>query len=285
MVTEIDDGPADSVNQPSVATVSSGMGDREPVSASEVPVAADQPVDDILAALMARIAPVTEAPTYRKVMVYGPPGTGKTTLAATAPKPLLVDIERGTMSLLNDKTLLGVDVLEFKSVKQLELLIQKLAEGAFGNKYETLIIDSFSELQKRDLDDTLQAASRIDASRNKFLPTGPDYNMNTEHMRQIASGLRDLPMNVVVTSHVKEEKDDSTGRLLVRPNLTPKLSGTMTGIFDIVGYLTITGSGDSAVRSLQVHPTDKITAKTRVGGLPPVIENPTFNSIFATATN
>lgn len=240
------------------------------------------PVDDILEKLMARIAPVHAAPKRRKVLIYGDPGTGKTVFCGSAPSPLLVDVERGASSLSNHDEYANVAVMEFRSIAQLELLISKLAEGALP-QYETIVIDSFSELQKRDLDDILIKASRTDASRNQFLPTGPDYNINTEHMRRIASNLRDLDRNVIVTCHVKEEKDDSTGRLLVRPNLTPKLAGTMAGIFDVVGYMSVVGTGDSVTRTLQVHPTNKITAKTRVGGLPPVIENPTFTSLFKDA--
>lgn len=247
------------------------------------PVAVNTETDEILSKLMARIAPVASAPKRRKVLVYGEPGTGKTVFAATAPNPLIVDIERGTTSLTNHPELSSTAVMEFRSVGQLELLIAKLAEGALP-EYETVVIDSFSELQKRDLDDILATAAKQDASRNKFLPTGPDYNINTEHMRRIASSLRDLDRNVIVTCHVKEEKDDSTGRLLVRPNLTPKLAGTMAGIFDVVGYMSVNGSGESATRTLQVHPTNRVTAKTRIGGLPAVIENPTFNTLFKDAT-
>jgi hypothetical protein len=83
-------------------------------------------------------------------------------------------------------------------------------------------------------------------------------------------------MHVIVTCHVKEEKDDSTGRLLVRPNLTPKLAGTLAGIFDVVGYMQL----DNDTAKLQVHPTNTVTAKTRIGGLPPIIENPTFSDLL-----
>lgn len=238
--------------------------------------------DEVLSKLMARISPVGESNKYRKVLIYGDPGTGKTVFTASAPSPLIVDVERGTSSITNHPELSNAAVLEFRSVAQLELLIAKLGEGALP-EYQTIVIDSFSELQKRDLDDILGAAAKSDASRNKYLPTGPDYNVNTEHMRRVAASLRDLNRHVIVTCHVKEEKDDSTGRLLVRPNLTPKLAGTLAGMFDVVGYMSITGQGESAVRTLQVHPTVKVTAKTRVGGLLPVIENPTFTSLFKDA--
>jgi hypothetical protein len=52
----------------------------------------------------------------------------------------------------------------------------------------------------------------------------------------------------------------------------------MGGIFDVVAYMART---DETTRTLQVHPTDKVTAKTRIGGLPPVLTNPTFDDILS----
>lgn len=244
-------------------------------------------VDSIMEALMARISPVGEAVKYHKLMLFGEFGTGKTVFSATAPRPLIVAVEpTGPLSLKNHPELEAkTRIFEFKSVFQVETLLNKILElpeakvhEVFG---ETLVIDSFSEFQNSDLDDTLIKAARADSGRDRYLPTGPDYNINTEHMRQIGSLLERIPMHVILTCHVKEEKDDSTGRILKRPNLTPKLARTMSGKFDIVGYLSMdTDSQGNAVRKLQCHPTTSIAAKTRVGGIAPVVENPTWDSLF-----
>jgi len=236
--------------------------------------------DEMLDLLMARIGGVQAHTKFIKVLIYGMPGTRKTVFMATAPKPLIIDIEKGTHSIRNHPQLVPeVQVLDFRSIFQAEQLLKYLARKddipALKDR-ETVCVDSFSELSKRDLDEIVAAEAAKDASRNKYLPIGADYNVSTEHMRQFASALRDLPMHVVVTCHVKEEKDESTGRLLVRPNLTPKLAGTLAGIFDVVGYMQL----DNDTAKLQVHPTNTVTAKTRIGGLPPIIENPTFNDLL-----
>jgi phage nucleotide-binding protein len=245
----------------------------------EVPQIVEQ-ATTLLDLLMAKIGSVETHTKYLKILVYGMPGTRKTVFTATAPAPLIVDIEKGAHSIRNHPELSkNVKVLEFKSIKQAEVLLDYLGQTPVPEQLadrKTLVIDSFSELSKRDLDEILGDAASKDASRNKYLPTGPDYNISTEHMRQFASKLRDLPMHVIVTCHVKEEKDESTGRLLVRPNLTPKLAGTLAGMFDVVGYMQL----DNDTAKLQVHPTNTVTAKTRVGGLPAIIENPTFSSIL-----
>lgn len=237
----------------------------------------------VLDTLLARVTTVEERDSYLKILVYGPPGVGKTVFAATSPSPLIVDIEKGAHSINNHPDIRGAaKVLPFKSIKQLEILIEAFKDDAPQlAEFKTIVIDSFSELQKRDLDEVVTEQARIDPSRNKYLPTGPDYNMNTEHMRQIASNLRDLDRHIIVTCAVKEEKDEGTGRLLVRPNLTPKLSGTLAGIFDVVAYMSVRNEGDITVRTLQVHPSNTVTAKTRLGGLPTAIENPTFNDLLS----
>lgn len=241
--------------------------------------------NSLLDMLMARIVPVGNKSKFVKILVYGMPGTGKTVFSATAPGPLIVDVEKGAHSINNHPELRSAMALEFKSIFQVEQLIGFLtAKEPALDQYETIVIDSFSELQKRDLDEVVRAEAAKDAARNKYLPIGADYNVNTEHMRQIASALRDLDRHIIVTCHVKEEKDDTTGRLLVRPNLTPKLASTLAGIFDVVGYMSTSGSGDDTVRTLQVHPTANVTAKTRIGGLPAVIENPTFADIYTAFT-
>jgi hypothetical protein len=205
-------------------------------------------------------------------------------LAATSPRPLIIKVEAtATESLDNHPELkANCKTMPFKSVAGFEMLIDKIIEKpeAF-DFFDTLVIDSFGELQKADLDDNLRKAALTDASRNKFIPTGPDYNENTEHMRQIVTKLERMHKNVILLCHVKEVKDDNTGRVNLSPNLTPKLAGTVGGKVGVIGYLTVQGSGESAVRVLQCHPTTSITAKTRVGA-PPIIENPSWDKIYPT---
>lgn len=253
----------------------------ESVEVSDTFAAAQAEADSILDALMSRITTVEHKSKYLKVLLYGNPGTGKTVLSATAPSPLIIDVEKGAYSINNHPSLRHAKALEFKSIYQVEQLIKFLAADAPQlAEFKTIVVDSFSELQKRDLDEVVAAEAAKDSSRNKYLPIGADYNVNTEHMRMIASSLRDLDRHIVVTCHVKEDKDDNTGRILKRPNLTPKLAGTLAGIFDVVAYMSTTIVGDKTVRTLQVHPTADVTAKTRIGNLPSVIENPSFDILY-----
>jgi len=74
-----------------------------------------------------------------KAVVYGASGVGKTTFAGTAPKAIFASAENGLLSIA-DK---GVDFVEIKSLRDLLDLRVFLSKK---NDYQTLVIDSISEI-------------------------------------------------------------------------------------------------------------------------------------------
>lgn len=243
--------------------------------------------DAILDALLDQIAPPDETP-YKKVVIYGPPGVGKTVFAGGAPKPLFLDIEYGFESLYNHPEIAPPHStrMAFSGVKQAEALAQKVNEGAFNDKFETIVIDTATALQDKALKEfTIAAYKKSPSTReDAYTPEGKDYQRNTEMLKHIFALLRDAPIHVILLAHVKEDKDERTGTTFLRPMLTPKLAGKVLGDFGVVGYMSATGSGQNRVRHLQVHPSPTVWAKSRVGGLPPVIKNPTFGMLLDPST-
>lgn len=250
---------------------------------------AEETVDEVLAALEARISPVSMKQTRGKFFFYGPPGSGKTVLAAQAPKPLIVDVERGTLSINNHKDSIDTDnvaVLEYKSFRQLELLIKKLNEGAFP-EIETVIIDSMSELHKRGLQEITErewrngnGRNKDGVKRNRYVPETEDHTENNEHIRRLTSSLRDLNRNLVVISHHRTKDGKDGGLAAIYPDFSEKLANTLMGIFDAIGYLSIERKNQQEVRTLRVRTDGKIACKTRLGALPDVIEDPTWDVLW-----
>lgn len=228
-------------------------------------------VDAILDKIMARISKPEVASPYLKILIYSEPGVGKTTLAATAPKPLIIDVERGTRVLANK----DIDVLEFVSIEQVEKVIEYAVRGepAF-DKYETFVFDSLSEMQRRVLDAQLDKSSKS-VGAPVYKATWDHYGENTQRLRSLMSRFRDVKRNIIVTAQAKMDKDESSGIPFMRPDLTPKLAATIVGLFDIVGYYRIDSKGQ---RVLQVQPTKTIIAKTRVD-LPKELVNPTWTTL------
>jgi phage nucleotide-binding protein len=234
-------------------------------------------VDEILASLEARIGTVATKNKHLKMLVIGDPGSGKTTFSATAPNNLIVDIEKGTA------VLVGTDfqdtkVLEYKSFYQLEMLIKKLSEGAFPD-IETITIDSISELGKRGLEElTEDKFVKSGGTSNRFVAEVSEHSENNEHMRRIVSSLRDLERNIICISHIREQIDKRTGLTVKRADFSERLAGTMNGIFDIVGLLRF--DAETGERTMQVHPTKDALVKTRVNGLPAVVDDPKWDTFF-----
>lgn len=230
--------------------------------------------------ILNRIKPIHESPPYLKVLLYGEPGVGKTIWAAGAPKPIFLDSEYGTRSLLNHPEFARIPVLPVAAFNDVDDFFWEAKAGNIDA--ETYVIDSFSELQRRSMDEIMDKNAMQDKSRSLYLPFMQDYKINTEVMRRLITSFRDLDANLIITAHALVDKDEGTGALMVRPMVTPKLAQTLHGIFDLVGYMTLE-EGDSKtkdVRYLQVMPTRRVVAKTRIGGLPPIIKDPTFKILL-----
>lgn len=236
--------------------------------------------DPVLDALLDQIAP-PEQSLFKNICIYGDPGVGKTVLAATAPKPLFLDVESGYDSIENHPELASnATRMKFVGVKGAEKLAEKVLEGKF-DAYETIVIDTFTALQDRALKEFTIAAYKKNPNlrEDAYTPEGKDYQRNTEMLKHIVSLFRDAEKHVIFLCHVKEDKDERTGTMFVRPQLTPKLASKLIADCGIVGYMSLSGgkNGEPVVRHLQVQPSPTIHAKSRVGGLPAVIKNPHFD--------
>lgn len=240
-----------------------------------------EPEDQVLLRLLDSIAPVGERSRWTKVLIYGDLGTGKTVWAGNSPNPLLVAIEVGAKSLLNHSETRDVEVMEFRSVKQVEALAGKLQEGKLG-QFDTIILDTFSELQRLVLDNHLADGHRRDPDKSLYTPLGKDYQTNGEHMRRIAAAFRDVPRNVIFTSHEKEDKNEETGAVYLRPDLAPKVAKTLGGYVDLVGRITsnMAEDAESFESEVRIRPTNRIMAKTRIMPLPTVMKNSSFMTVY-----
>ena len=230
---------------------------------------------------------MSDTDPYLKCLIYGLPGSGKTVFAAKFPRPLILDSEKGTRSLLNHPECKDALVLPIESFADIEQVFWQLKDETtdLSKRVDTVIIDSISELQKRQLDEMLIQAKKQDSRRDVNLPYQQDYLINTNAMRRMAFGFRDLQKNLVVVAHSVEEKDESTGILYTRPDTTPKLARTLEGIMDLMGFISVEYVDGKPVRNLQVHPEKRVKAKSRIGGLSPVIRDPHPDMLFNATIN
>lgn len=212
---------------------------------------------------------VSESEPYIRALIYGSPGTGKTVFAAKFPNAVILDVENGTNSLRNHSEFENIKVIPIRSFDQMEKIFWEFQAGE-GAQFDTIVIDSISELQQKQLSEMIQK----DKSRDSKVPTLLDYKANTAVMQRMVIAFRDLPKNLVITAHQTFDKDDNDGRMYIRPDVTPRLSQTIVGLLDVIGWMHMGEGEKEGKRYLQIRPSRKVVAKTRVGGLEPIVEEP-----------
>lgn len=224
-----------------------------------------------------------------KALIYAKPGMGKTTLAASAADHpdfndvLFINIDKGSLSIAErDITFaqIGIDE-DGKStnniVKELEDILFKIVAKQSGyEKFKTVIIDSATELQGRNLEDISKGKEQI---------TQPDYGKDSKALKKIASCLRDMPLNVIITALAKSTfsgKDDNKVLTEVAPALTASVSEALQAAVDFVWYL---GLDKDAKRIMLTKQTGVIRAKTRNAKyqelLGDKVEDPTIPELYA----
>lgn len=249
------------------------------------------------------------------MLIYGPPGGGKTTLAASSadiPEMrdiLLLSIESGDMSILDNERILNpglimevpltnfgaVDVVKdwlvahctFRDQNNLEKLAM-LEERVTGvkpttpKKFQTVILDSLSELDNLSLQGILGITEHMSLDSDMPSAEWTHYKQNNSRMQMLVRQLRNLPMNVIMTSHSKYVQDEQK-KMHFSPALTGQLKDQVQGFVDVVGFLTSSTPTEDAPapRRLYVQPINKIDAKNRWSSYKKAyFEDPTMTTIL-----
>jgi phage nucleotide-binding protein len=211
-----------------------------------------------------------------KVLVYGPPGAGKTRFAGTAIKnfkPIILSAEAGLLSLQ------GMGDFDFVQVSRWETVEEIRNELRYGKlPYDTVILDSLTEIQQICMDGILREEKRDKAQIQ-------DWGSLGLRMAQTIRDLRDLDCNLIVTALSETDKDEETSEQRTLPMLQGRIRENVAQYFDEVFYLRSKLIKDAASgevtteRKLITGGTNKITAKDRSGRLA-MYEAPDFCAIY-----
>lgn len=235
-------------------------------------------------ALLNTIIPPVDAQPYFRGMIYGAEGSTKTITACTVGESaLLIETDpEGWVSLLNHPDIYRkVTRMKFEGLSQIEALALSCNEPVF-DKFDTFIIDTSSQMVGHDLD--VVTASRLKRKKiEEEVPDWPAYRLNQNRVRRaITSLVATAHKHIVLTSHARHEKDKA-GVIRLTPDMPQAVRNDLTRVCHLVGYLTAdvvqTESGVRYRRKMQVHPTRLVTAKSRIGGLPVVIDDPNLGEI------
>jgi len=131
-----------------------------------------------------------------KALFYGMAGVGKTTAAIQFPKPYLIDTEKGAENDQYVEILKAKEGAIFSTTDFFELIEEVKSLLTTKHDYKTLIIDPLTVLYNTLLE---QAEKKVGSE------FGRHYGEANKSVKHLLNLLLRLDMNVIITSHSKNE--------------------------------------------------------------------------------
>lgn len=131
-----------------------------------------------------------------KALFYGSAGVGKTTASIQFPKPYLIDTEKGAVNDGYIKILEESGGCVFQTSDFDDLMIEVKALLTNKHEYKTLIIDPMTTVYNDLLE---KSATKVGTE------FGRHYGEANKKMKHLCNMLLRLDMNVIITSHAKNE--------------------------------------------------------------------------------
>lgn len=206
-------------------------------------------------------------PATIKMMVYGQAGMGKTTLALSAPKPLLLDFDNGVKR-VNMNHLEGVGVVQVTSWKDVEeVLREDLSE------FQTIVVDTIGKMM--DFIIAHKCGTRQPSIR--------DWGGINQEFTGFVRNLSMLNKNIVFVAHRDTRKDGDD--VVFIPALREKSYNSIVTELDLLGYLEMKSVNGRQERTITFDPTSRNDGKNTCS-LPSVMNIPCIiNGGNATGSN
>ena len=167
-----------------------------------------------------------------KMLVYGQPGIGKTTLALSAPNPVLFDFDGG-ISRVNKAH--QCPTLQVKSWDEALAALDELEKGETPCK--TIVIDTAGKMLDYMSDYIMKNDPKMKMRDGSLALKG--YGQRKVMFVNLIKRISLMGKNVVFVAHEKEDKDGDVRR--VRPDMSGSSLGDLIKELDLVGYMQAYG--------------------------------------------
>lgn len=202
-----------------------------------------------------------------KVLLYGVSGTGKTTMAATFPKPIFLDLEGGLLSVRKYKPLRYPKDPSESITHYLEVVeFYKLVLSAKNPPFETIVIDSLNELQ---LLVTKYVVSKFTGVKRQYddQMTIADYGKANRDFSKVIRNFLNLPYHIVFTAVSTQKETGEDGDIQIAPKFVGRQAGPDTQrMMDMIGYCHAKRMPDGTSQHyVSFRMTAQYLAKDRLG--------------------
>lgn len=241
-----------------------------------------------VAAIKRRITSLDEAAAVLNILVYGQNGSEKTRFAASAPKPLILDVnEKGTRSARQYTDARVFQVKKFEDVTYVYWFLRDQEHD-----FESVIIDNLTTLAQLCMTHVLKEGADRDPNKDPAIASMRDWGKVNELMKPLMLNYRNLPLNTIFIAQERVVEDDDEDTLHM-PDLSKGVRGIATGSVDIIGrtYKKEVRKGKKGKKKeevvweprMLVGPSDKFVTKDRTGMLPRIVRNPTVPAFLEAA--
>lgn len=181
-----------------------------------------------------------------KGLIYGQPGIGKSTLALSAPNPVVIDADNGMNRV---EPHLRVPSLQVETYTQ----ILELLDSDELDSFETIIFDTIGAVLEI-MEPYLIKQNPKNAKTNGTLSL-QGYGERKRTFNALVRLANEKGKNILFVAHEKEEKDNENK--VMRPDIPGSSGADIIKILDFVGYMEAKG----AKRTISFCPTDRYYAK------------------------
>lgn len=178
-----------------------------------------------------KIRKIGEATPYLNLLLYGPSGAGKTTFAGSAKKVLFIDVEQGTTALAAQGRR-DIDVWSISEFEEIWETYEHLRRNPAD--YDTVAIDSYTDLAAKGLEDVVTEAEERDPRRLTDAAELRDHGRVSLKLGKVLRRFRDLSINLILicTERDPSDRDPRTG-----PHIPESLAKQALGYMDMAGYM------------------------------------------------
>ena len=189
-------------------------------------------------------------------MIYGQPGIGKTTLACSAPAPVLFDFDGGVTRINGAHQ---CDTVQVQSWEEFQQALQEVAEA--GDTYKTVIIDTIGKLltfMEDYIKRTQPKMKQLDGSLSL-----KGYGVRKQMFVQLLKDTATWRKNIIFVAHETEQKRGE--EIIIRPEISGSAANDLVKELDLVGYMQAYGNN----RTITFDPTDRSYGKNtcNMGGV------------------